>query len=366
MGGPGPVLNEAQAAIAPEGSAARAMMNLIGKSEGTDRRDGTPGYSTTYAHGRFNPAERGGREADLTQMSIAEVREFQRGMLNNQQGNQLRSSAVGRYQVMGYTLDGLIRQGVVRPDEKFDAATQDRIALHLMNRRGLSRHQQGRMSAAELQNQLAGEWASIPRADTGQGNYAGQRAHVSGSEVMAALQGQNPAPRAGTTRQAPVPSMASAAPAAAAAPPVVSAPQDTNPVVSGAEALRDTQAATAPAPALAAGQGGAAAPYLAPPPGASPQDSTPPTIVGAEPPPGTPLPERAQGGLPTTPIPAEERERQQAQQEARTRVDVASSTTVEIPPVRIELANAAGETVHTQHLPSTTVTAPRAWGSGRS
>lgn len=223
-GAPGALTPEQQA-VAPEGSAARSMMDLIGQSEGTDR-NGQAGYNTTYGHGRYNPG--GNRDADLTAMSVNEVRDFQRGMLANQQGNSLRSSAAGRYQVMGYTLDDMVKQGVVRSDEKFDAAAQDRIAAHLMERRGLGRQQQGQITRDQLQNNLAREWASLPTT-AGAGAYAGQRSSVSGQQVATALSGApsgigaqrqsaNTGPLAGTAERRNGPASASIGQAAATAP----------------------------------------------------------------------------------------------------------------------------------------------------
>ena len=175
------------------------MMDLIGKSEGTDKKgpDGKPiagtGYSTTYNHGKFNPADKGGRDADLTTMSISEVREFQRGMLANQtDSTKIKSTAVGRYQMMGYTLDDAMKAGVIKADDKFDAATQDRLAAWKMEQRGLGKFQRGQMSQDQVQNNLAKEWASLPKT-TGGGAYAGQNAHVTQGEVQAVLQNRQPA-----------------------------------------------------------------------------------------------------------------------------------------------------------------------------
>ena len=187
-------------------------MDLIGRAEGTDKRDAAgniipgSGYNTTYGHGRYNPG--GDRNMDLTSKSIAEVRALQRGMLNNQKGNTLRSSAVGRYQMMGYTLDDALKQGIIKPDDKFDAATQDKLALWKMQQRGLGDVDRGRMSKDQYANNLAREWASLPKSGGGS-NYAGQRASVGRGDVLAALEGgPNAAPQQqamlGQTINAPV------------------------------------------------------------------------------------------------------------------------------------------------------------------
>lgn len=72
------------------------------------------------------------------------------------------SEAAGAYQVMEDTLRELVERKKVSPQAAFDAANQDRIALILMRRRGLSRCASGRMDPADFCLELAKEWASLP------------------------------------------------------------------------------------------------------------------------------------------------------------------------------------------------------------
>ena len=196
-------LTGAQHAVAPAGSATRAMLDLIGHSEGTDpdaRHPERRGYDETLAYGKFT-----GGKVDLQGMTVAQVRQLQAGMLAHPD-NTMRSSAVGRYQVVGTTLQDAIGAGVVRPDQKFDAAAQDRVGAWLLERRGLSRYQHGEISRDQLGTNLAHEWASLPTAQ-GRGAYAGQQASVSPEMVTAALNGARPGQPEGTAARPASPAL---------------------------------------------------------------------------------------------------------------------------------------------------------------
>ena len=110
------------------------------------------------------------------------------------------SSAAGRYQVIGPTLQGLIDKGVVSPNDTFDAATQDKISVALMERRGLRDYEAGRISATTFGQRLSQEWAGLPaftrdrkgRKAQGQSYYAGDglnAATTTKERVMRALTG---------------------------------------------------------------------------------------------------------------------------------------------------------------------------------
>lgn len=144
------------------------MLNLLGKTEGTDRGDG---YNETLAYGAFTNGD-----VDLEHMTLDQVDKLQTDMLSHPD-NTMNSSAVGRYQVIRTTLRGLRQEMGLDPDALYDKAMQDKIAMHLLERRGLSRWQAGEMSDAEFMDSLAKEWASLPTR-TGKGNYKGQRAGV--------------------------------------------------------------------------------------------------------------------------------------------------------------------------------------------
>jgi len=120
------------------------------------------------SQGNYNVLVGGKTKSDLTDMTVAQVLEFQKTM--RQMGHE--STAVGKYQIIQKTLEGLVAQGAARMDEKFNAATQDRLAIALMRGRGLDGYQSGKLSAAQFADNLAREWASLPLA-SGRSAYQG-------------------------------------------------------------------------------------------------------------------------------------------------------------------------------------------------
>jgi muramidase (phage lysozyme) len=118
----------ASADLVASGSAAsRAFFDLVGKAEGTDKGRG---YNETLGYGAYTGGPR-----NLTSMSLDQIRELQDKMLANP-ANTFNSSAVGRYQITGQTLDSLKQQLGLKGNELFDPAMQDRLATTLMQQRG--------------------------------------------------------------------------------------------------------------------------------------------------------------------------------------------------------------------------------------
>lgn len=135
--------------------------------------------------GNYNVAY-GGRSVDFTNMSINEVMEWQRDYVNS--GSP--SSAAGKYQIINKTLKGLVNEMDLTGEEKFDAGMQDRMAVHLMERRGLSEYLSGEMSEEKFMLNLSKEWASLPKDASGWSYYAGDglnKAGVGAPSVIAAI-----------------------------------------------------------------------------------------------------------------------------------------------------------------------------------
>lgn len=103
------------------------ILDLIAYAEGTDRGRS---YNETLGYGAFT-----GGAVDLVNMTLAEVRELQRQMLAHP-ANTFNSSAVGRYQIVGSTLDGLVRNMGLSWDQPFSRDLQDRMALELIRENG--------------------------------------------------------------------------------------------------------------------------------------------------------------------------------------------------------------------------------------
>ena len=149
-----------------------ALLTLIGNVE---------------ANGNYNILVGGQTDPNLTNMSIGEVLKFQGGM--RARGHE--STAVGKYQIIQTTLQHLVNSGEVSLSDKFSPATQDKLALALLNRRGYQRFLQGAMDVNQFADMIAMEWASFPTA-SGKSYYAGigsNRTLVDRSQVVSTLQG---------------------------------------------------------------------------------------------------------------------------------------------------------------------------------
>lgn len=165
----------------------RPLLDLIAKGEGTS--DATAkkyglksGYDSTFGHGIFNPSDR-----PITDLTLSELKEFQKGMLGKQKGKKLRSTAVGRYQILQNTLGELQKKLGIPDTEKFTPELQDKFAKALLKRRGLDKYLSGKMSAKQFQNRLANEWASIAKHGLEKGSYEGQPAPTKTTAIQKAL-----------------------------------------------------------------------------------------------------------------------------------------------------------------------------------
>ncbi len=110
-------------------------------------------YNATLDHGRWT-----GGAQNLVGMTLNQVRALQRQMLADpanraMYGDGKGSSALGRYQITGRTLEGLIKELGLSGDRLFDEATQDELARALLRRRG--------NDPAGLRN----EWEGLRRVD---------------------------------------------------------------------------------------------------------------------------------------------------------------------------------------------------------
>nr|WP_278521056.1 hypothetical protein [Brucella anthropi] len=154
----------------------------------------------------------------ITQMTIGELVDAQASFTK-----RFKSSASGRYQFMRATLQGLARELGLRGTQLFDANLQDRLAFHLLKRRGYEDYMSGKISRAEFGKRLAQEWASLPvlaatkgahrDLKRGQSYYAGDplnKSLVSPEKVEAVLDRVKAAPSDVTSIPvgAPVPQIA--------------------------------------------------------------------------------------------------------------------------------------------------------------
>lgn len=155
----------------------RPILDLIGKSEGTDRGRG---YNETLGYGAYT-----GGKVNLVGMTLKEIDALQTRMLAHPK-NYLNSSALGRYQIVRTTLRKLRERYGLGGNLKFDKDLQDRLAIYLLSGRGLEKYFKGVMEENQILLELSKEWASLPKPD-GRGYYGGQKASVSVAEVRRAL-----------------------------------------------------------------------------------------------------------------------------------------------------------------------------------
>lgn len=112
-------------------------------------------YNATLDNGRWT-----GGAQNLTGMTLSQVRALQRQMLADPANRALYgdgkgSSALGRYQITGATLEGLMKELGLSGDRLYDEATQDELARALLRRRG--------SDPASLRQ----EWTGLKRVDDG-------------------------------------------------------------------------------------------------------------------------------------------------------------------------------------------------------
>jgi murein DD-endopeptidase MepM/ murein hydrolase activator NlpD len=158
------------------------VLDLIAQAEGTYNT----GYNTSLGFGKFLP---GGREMNLTGMTLSQVLAAQQGMLNHPDNN-FNSSAMGRYQIVSTTLRGAAEGlGLDLQTTKFDPATQDRMAMWILEKQGFGawegfrRHPGLRENAERARREgriAAGSTRTVNRAAGGTGRLTsgyGTRTH---------------------------------------------------------------------------------------------------------------------------------------------------------------------------------------------
>lgn len=171
------------------GTGTKGLLEQISRGEGTsDAMAAKHGYKSGYDVALANGAYGGGpNEKPISQMTLGEVKALQRRMLDHP-ANGWNSSAVGKYQIVGTTLRGLQKEMNLPDSTVFSPEIQDQMGMRLLERRGLNKFQNGTMSATQFQNNIAKEWASFARADTGRSAY-GQHTGTSTAQAAAVIAG---------------------------------------------------------------------------------------------------------------------------------------------------------------------------------
>ncbi len=126
------------------------------------------------------------QRTNLTGMTVDEVLQWQRNYVNS--GSP--SSAAGKYQIIQKTLHGLKDEMGLSGKELFDEKMQDRMAEHLLDRRGYQEYLSGHLSEEKFMRNISKEWASMPKDASGQSYYAGDglnKAHATPATLLLAI-----------------------------------------------------------------------------------------------------------------------------------------------------------------------------------
>jgi hypothetical protein len=182
----------------PKPGGKNPLLDMIAQGESTGAggynamNQGTPGGGPVIGSGDSQKII----QKKLTDMTVGEI--MDKGAKPNDDAAKRKQNglifAAGRYQIVPETLKGLVKQGVVSKEDKFNEETQDKLGTALIKGTGaLKLAESGDYEGA--QNALAKTWASIPLATdvgdkkAGQSYYqkAGQNTAHSGLNVKDAL-----------------------------------------------------------------------------------------------------------------------------------------------------------------------------------
>lgn len=156
------------------------LLNTIAKGESKGN------YNAYYGH----PDN---KKLKLTSMTIGEVLAWQKQYVKN--GSP--SSAAGKYQIIRPTLEGLVAELKIDKRALFNAPMQDRLAVALLERRGVKDYARGKITREQFAHNLSKEWAALPSTAGKQPNqsyYAGDglnKVQISRSEIFSSIETLN-------------------------------------------------------------------------------------------------------------------------------------------------------------------------------
>jgi hypothetical protein len=167
------------------------LRNLVAEAEGTtdakaSQENFASGYDVPFAYGQYLQPSK-----PISQMTFQELRDFQNRQVNATKGTfdntNLGTSAVGRYQFIGPTLENLKNRLGYKDTDVFSPEVQDRLFDALMEEQGLQELSAGLITPEKFQEKLSSQFASIPKPGTETGTYKGQRTGVTSDRVSAVL-----------------------------------------------------------------------------------------------------------------------------------------------------------------------------------
>jgi hypothetical protein len=151
------------------------LLDEIAEGEGTSDKTANEklldsGYDVPFAYGVYHFPER-----PLTKHTLDEIRVFQTDQIKATKGKitgtKYGTSAVGRYQIMRRTLDGLRKLMHAPEFQLFDKEFQDKCAVELLKDCGLDNWLNGSLSNRGFHTKLANIWRSIENPVNGYAEY---------------------------------------------------------------------------------------------------------------------------------------------------------------------------------------------------
>lgn len=149
----------------PNASAAglpSGVFNLIAQAEGTMGRNGQINYDDMLGH---PGGPLGTPPKPISSMTIAELLDWQTQMLRNP-NNHFNSSAAGAFQIVRSNIRAALAEGRIQMTDKFDQATQEKLAGHLWKHGG-SRHWEGFKAHEGMRAQAEAMAGARSKAATG-------------------------------------------------------------------------------------------------------------------------------------------------------------------------------------------------------
>jgi muramidase (phage lysozyme) len=179
-----------------------ALTNLLAAIR---KHEAPKGYGQIYGG-----AKGVSKSTDVSIMTLKGVQDLQAKMVKAGSA----STACGGYQFIRKTLALTIAEMGLTGKEIWTPALQDRMAVHLLEKRGLSKFLAGKISRETFANNLAMEWASLPVVTpingkrVGQSYYAGDglnKSHHKPAAILALVDALKAAPTPARPAPTPVP-----------------------------------------------------------------------------------------------------------------------------------------------------------------
>ena len=158
-------------------------LNFSGLLETIAKGESNGNYNAYYGHPN-------NKKLMLTKMSIGEVLDWQEKYVKD--GSP--SSAAGKYQIVRPTLEGLVYELGIDSDLPYDEQMQDKLAIALIERRGVRDFSKGKISREQFAHNLSKEWAALPRVlgkNPNQSYYAGDglnKVQVTRAEIFSSIE----------------------------------------------------------------------------------------------------------------------------------------------------------------------------------